>query len=89
MAWVDFNDAAFRELLTSPGVTAMLSGHAERIAERANAVPSTTEPAATEPYYAVRDRSDGDRARFQVQTDGFRAMNHEAKTEALLRALNG
>lgn len=86
---IRFNPDGFRELLTSPAVTAMLEDHADRVAERANAIPSTTEPAATEPYYEVQEASDGERARFRVRAASRRAVRHEAKTQALLKGLGG
>lgn len=84
---ITFNDAGFRQLRTSAAATAMLKGHADRIAEAANAVPSTTSPAATEPYYEVHDGSDAKRSRFRVVTANRRAVGHEAKTQALLKGL--
>ena len=62
---------------------------ADRLADRANAVASTTDPAATEPYYEVEDGSDNKRARRRVRAAGARAMKHEAKTNALQKALGG
>lgn len=86
---IKFNDAGFNELLTSAAANALLDEHAESMAERANAVPSTTDPAHTEPYYEIQDGSDGKRARRRIYADGGRAMAHEAKTQALQRALGG
>lgn len=84
---IKFNEAGFRELLTSAGAGALLDEHAEPMAAKANAIASTTEPAATEPYYEVEDGSDGKRARRRVRTTGERAAKHEAKTQALHKAL--
>jgi len=89
MVRITFNDNGFRELLTSAATTAMLKGHADRVCRAANAVPSTTVPAATEPYYEVQEASDSDRARFRVRAAGRRAVRHEAKTQALLKGLGG
>ncbi|MCB1287420.1 MAG: hypothetical protein KDB47_06935 [Mycobacterium sp.] len=88
MARIVFNPAGFRELLTSPEVTGMLKEHADSLAERANAVPSTTSPAANEPYYHVYEASDEQRARFRVASRGLRAARHEAKTQALQKGLS-
>ncbi|MGB3480853.1 MAG: hypothetical protein WBB07_01385 [Mycobacterium sp.] len=82
---IEFNAAGFRELLTSAGAQSLVDKHADALAGRANAVPSTTSPAATEPCYEVEDGSDGDRARRRVKTTGTRAARHEAKTQALQR----
>jgi len=84
---IAFNPAGFNELLTSAGAETLVDGHAQRMAAAANAVPSTTEPAATEPYYEVVEASDGKRARRRIRTTGPRASKHEAKTQALLRSL--
>lgn len=89
MVRITFNDNGFRELLTSAAVSATLKGHAERVCEAANSVPSTTAPAATEPYYEVQEASDSDRARFRVRAASRRAVRHEAKTQALLKGLGG
>lgn len=89
---IKFNEAGFRELLTSAGAYSLLEPHAERMKTEANAVPSTTEPAATEPYYEIHKGgygSNDDRARVQVQTTSDRAAKHEAKTGALQAALGG
>ena len=84
---IKFNQAGFRELRTSAAANAILDEHAEPMAERANSVPSTTEPAADEPYYEVQDGSDSDRARRRIRTTSARAARHEAKTNALQKAL--
>lgn len=84
---IEFNDAGFRALRTGAAANALLDEHSEGIADRANAVPSTTSPAATEPYYEVEDGSDGERARRRIRTASRRAARHEAKTQALQRAL--
>ena len=80
------NDAAFDEIRTSPGAKALLKGHADDIEQAANAIASTTEPAAVEPYYETYDASDKHRARYRVATTNIRAARHEAKTFALERA---
>lgn len=86
---IQWNEAGFDELLTSPGAHALVDEHAAALAARANAVPSTTSPPATEPYYAVEDASDEHRARARVHTTGPRSANHEAKTHALQQGLSG
>ncbi|MEC4856721.1 hypothetical protein R2325_14025 [Mycobacteroides chelonae] len=86
---IEFNDKGFKELLTSEPVKAGLKPYADEIAEKANAIPSITQPAATEPYYEVVDGTDEDRARYYVQTANPRAINHEKVTDALLRGLGG
>ncbi|MGX9669926.1 hypothetical protein [Mycobacterium sp. HM-7] len=85
---IKFNEAGFRALLTSGAANSLVKEHAERVAERANEVPSTTQPAASDPYYVVEDASDDKRARYRVRANGARAMAHEAKTQALLRAIS-
>lgn len=85
MVRITFRSAGFRELLTSAAAKALLTKQASEIAIAANAVPSTTEPAATEPYYRVEDASDGKRARVRIVTANSRAARHEAKTLALQR----
>lgn len=85
---IDWNDAGFDALLTSGQTQALVTERAEAIAEAANAVPSTTSPAASEPYYVVDDASDEHRARARVRTNGPRAANHEAKTQALQQGLS-
>lgn len=84
---IKFNEAGFRELLTSAGAQALVDEHAQRMASGANAVPSTTQPAHQGPYYEVENGSDGDRARRRVVTTDARAAAHEVKTHALLRQL--
>lgn len=86
---IKFNNAGFQELLTSAGANALVQEHAEQIAAKANSVPSTTAPAVTQPYYEIEDGSDGKRARRRVRTTGERAARHEAKTQALQKALGG
>lgn len=86
---IEFNAAGFRELLTSAAAEQLLRSHAERIAATANAVPSTTEPAAIEDYYEIEDGSDNNRARLRIRAASRRAVRHEAKTQALLRVLLG
>lgn len=85
---IRFNPAGFRALLTSDHAKSLAKDHAERVAEKANEVPSSTQPAAEDPYYVVEDGSDDKRARFRVRADGARAMAHEAKTQALLGAIS-
>jgi hypothetical protein len=80
------NDAGFDALRTSPGAQALVAGRAEALAAEANAIPSTTSPAAAEPYYEAYEAGDEHRARYRVRTTGLRASRHEAKTQALLRA---
>lgn len=84
---LEFHDAGFRELRTSSAAKGLLKELADEMAAKANAVPSTTEPAATEPYYEVQDGTDSERARYRVRTTGDRAAKHEAKTQALHKAL--
>lgn len=82
------NDAGFNELRTRPAVDAWAKQEAEQLAAAANAIPSTTSPAATEPYYEVVESGTEKRARYTVKTTGARASKHEAKTDALLRGLS-
>lgn len=82
MANMKFNPAAFEAIMTSAAVKAKVKGLAEEMAEAANSVASTTDPAAKEPYYEVEDGTTN-RARFRVRTTGRRAVRHEAKTQAL------
>lgn len=84
---LQFNKSGFRELRTSAGVKALVEAEAEKVAARANEVPSTTDPEAAEPYYEVQDGTDGERARYRVRTNSRRAARHEAKTQALQRGL--
>lgn len=86
---IKFHDAGFDQLLTGSFAQSLVDDAANEIAEKANAVPSTTDPAATEPYYEVEDGSDNKRARRRVRAAGARAMKHEAKTNALQKALGG
>jgi hypothetical protein len=86
---ITFNDAGFNELLTGAYAQGLLDEHTVPMAERANAVPSTTEPAHDKPYYEIDDTSDGKRARRRIYAAGARASAHEAKTNALQRALGG
>lgn len=85
---IEWNEAGFDQLLTSPAAQALVDQHAEALADRANSVPSTTSPPATEPYYEVEDTSDEHRARRRVQTTGARAAAHEAKTHALQQGMS-
>lgn len=84
---LQFHKDGFRELRTSPQAKALLEREAEQIAARANASPSTTSPAATEPYYELQDATDNDRARYRIKTTGPRAARHEAKTQTLQKAI--
>ena len=86
---ITFNQSGFDELLTGSFAQGLMDDEADRLAGRANAVPSTTDPAVTEPYYEVEDGSDNKRARRRVRAAGARAMKHEAKTNALQKALGG
>jgi hypothetical protein len=79
-------NAGFNALRTSATANALIREPAERIAAGANAIPSTTSPAATEPYYEVKEAGDEKRARYRVTTTSIRASRHEAKTFALHRA---
>lgn len=80
------NEAGFNELRTRSSVDAWAKDEAEKLAAAANAIPSTTLPAATEPYYEVVEAGGETRARYRVKTTGLRASRHEAKTKALYRA---
>lgn len=82
------NVAGFNELRTRPATDARVKSEAEKVAASANAIPSTTSPAATEPYYEVVDSGSEIRARYRVKTTGARASKHEAKTKALLRGMS-
>lgn len=86
---ITFNQSGFDELLTGSFAQGLVDDEADRLAGRANAVALTTDPAATEPYYEVEDGSDNTRARRRVRAAGARAMKHEAKTNALQKALGG
>ncbi|MFV8049943.1 MULTISPECIES: hypothetical protein [Mycobacteriaceae] len=86
---IQWNEAGFDALLTGAHAQGLVDDAANDLAERANAVPSTTDPVATEPYYEVQDGSDNKRARRRVRAVGARAMRHEAKTNALQKALGG
>jgi hypothetical protein len=87
MARFKVNDDAFAKLRTSAAAKALVRKEAEEIAARANAVASTTEPAADEPYYKTWDATDEERARYRVATTGLRSARHEAKTQALQKAI--
>ena len=82
------NVAGFNELRTRAATDALVRNEAEKVAASANAIPSTTTPAATEPYYEVVESGDEKRARYRVKTTGLRSSKHEAKTNALLRSLS-
>lgn len=82
---IEFNQAGFDELATSSEIDGLIKGLADGMAASANSVPSTTTPAATEPYYEVQEAGDEHRARYRVRTTGNRASKHEAKTQALQR----
>ena len=86
---IKFHDAGFDALLTGSFAQGLVDDHTETMAERANAVPSTTSPAHDRPYYVTEDGSDGKRARRRIRADGARAMRHEVKTNALQKALGG
>ena len=86
---IRFNNRGFDELRTSAGAQALVREHADKLAAAANAIPSTTTPAATEPYYEAHEAGDSHRARYRVATTSIRASRHEAKTHALLRGLSG
>ena len=86
---VTFHQDGFDELLTGSYANSLLDKEAEPMLDRANDVSSTTDPAATEPYYEMEDGSDGKRARRRIRAAGARAMRHEAKTNALQKALGG
>jgi hypothetical protein len=87
---IQFHEAGFRELLTSGPVKALVEKEADKIAEKANAVASTTDPAAEDPYYEVQDGTT-DRARYRVATAQGpqlkRNVRHEAKTQALQKSI--
>ena len=80
---IRFNQNAFREIRHS--ADGLVKNEADELAQRANSVPSTTDPEATEPYYEVQEASDADRPRYRVRTTGDRSAKHEAKTNALQR----
>lgn len=82
MARIVMNEAVLESL-----AAAAVEKAADGVAERANAVPSTTSPAATEPYYEAHEDNQHE-GQFVVWTANPRAMRHEAKTDALLRALD-
>lgn len=84
---IKVNRAGFRDLRTSAAVEALLEKQAQALAGRANAIPSTTDPAATDPYYEVEEASDRERARRRVRSAGPRAARHEAKTQALQKSV--
>lgn len=86
---IEFHQAGLNELLTSSAAKSLLHEQADAMLERANAVPSTTDPANAEPYYEVEDGSDGKRARLRIHPTSARAAKHEAKTQALQKALGG
>ena len=77
------NLEGFDTVRTWPSTKALLLEKAERMAAEANSVPSTTLPAATEPYYEVNEAGDERRARYRVTTTSLRAYLHENKTFAL------
>lgn len=78
--------ATIRKLMTSAGVKAEVHERGLRLAATANEEPSTTTPEYEGLYYEAVEASDAKRARTRVQTTGPRAVNHEAITQALLRA---
>lgn len=87
---ITFNKSGFEDLLTSGPVKAMVEREAEALAARANAIASTTDPEATDPYYEVQDGTTN-RARFRVKTASgeqfVRNVRHEARTQALQKGL--
>lgn len=85
---IQINHAGFQELLTGDAAQSILDEPAKRIVDKANAVPSTTSPAYDQPYYEVTDASDAERARRRIIGTGARSMAHEAKTQALLKAIS-
>lgn len=84
---IKFHDAGFDALLSGSFANSVLDEHADPMLERANSVPSTTDPAHGQPYYEMEDGSDDKRARRRIRAAGARAMRHEAKTNALQKAL--
>lgn len=82
------SSATIRRMMTSAGVKAEVHERGLRLAANANEVPSTTTPAHDGLYYEAVEASDDKRARTRVQTTGPRAVNHEAITQALLRAVS-
>ena len=84
----DPNYAGFSAIRKQVQFANMAKAKAESIAAAANAIPSTTDPATDEPYYEVFEAGDGSRARYRVATASLRAQRHEAKTQALQRALS-
>lgn len=80
-----FNYAGFDALRLS--AKPLVDEAAEKILAAANSSPSTTDPAVTYPYYQLHDASDEHRARARVATTTDRARKHEAKTQALQKAL--
>lgn len=86
MAKFKFNYPAFVELRTSSGARELVEREANRIAGDANAIASTTDPAATDPYYEIQDGST-DRARLRVRAASRRAVRHESTTNALQKSM--
>ncbi|MDO3237454.1 hypothetical protein [Mycobacteroides abscessus] len=82
------SSATIRKMMTSAGVKAEVHERGLRLAAKANEVPSTTSPEHDGLYYEAVEASDAKRARTRVQTTGPRAVNHEAITQALLRAVS-
>lgn len=82
------SSATIRKMMTSAGVKAEVHERGLRLAAKANEVHSTTSPAHDGLYYEAVEASDDKRARTRVQTTGPRAVNHEAITQALLRAVS-
>ncbi|SKF90819.1 hypothetical protein [Mycobacteroides abscessus] len=78
--------ATIRKIMTAPSTKAEVHERGLRLAAKANETPSTTAPAHEGLYYEAVEASDAKRARTRVQTTGPRAVNHEAITQALLRA---
>lgn len=78
--------ATIRKIMTAPSTKAEVHERGLRLAATANETPSTTTPEFDGLYYEAVEASDAKRARTRVQTTGPRAVNHEARTQALLRA---
>jgi len=81
------NDKAFAELRTSETAKELVSKLADEIEDRANAIASTTDPEADQPYYKTWDATDEERARYRVATTGLRSARHEAITNALQKSI--
>jgi hypothetical protein len=84
---IEFNHEAFAELRTTGAGPRQARALAREICAKANQSASTTEPEADEPYYEVQDGSDDERARYRIRATSQRAVRHEAKTQALQKAM--